>query len=147
MAYYAGIGARATPPFVLKVMTSIGYTLGIRGEILRSGGAAGADSAFEKGCDEANGNKEIFTAHSFIPDWAFEITKRTHPAPEKLSPFVMRLHARNALILLGREMDRPVERIICWTPKGEVVGGTGQALRIAQLYGIPVQNLYNEYNP
>jgi cell division GTPase FtsZ len=54
---------------------------------------------------------------------------------------VRKLHARNAMIVLGKNLDDPVDFIICWTPGGTGSGGTGQALRIARAYGIPVYDL------
>jgi predicted Rossmann fold nucleotide-binding protein DprA/Smf involved in DNA uptake len=47
--YYAGIGARSTPPQILSVMTRLASKLEGMGYTLRSGGAAGADTAFERG--------------------------------------------------------------------------------------------------
>lgn len=44
-----GIGARKTPEDILRHMTKIGRALEEIGAILRSGGAAGADLAFEAG--------------------------------------------------------------------------------------------------
>lgn len=51
MAYlpYAGIGSRQTPDDILELMHRIGSTLAINGFTLRSGGAVGADTAFEQG--------------------------------------------------------------------------------------------------
>lgn len=46
---YAGIGSRATPPEVLEQMTHAAGELEKQGCLLRSGGARGADQAFEKG--------------------------------------------------------------------------------------------------
>jgi hypothetical protein len=34
----------------------------------------------------------------------------------------------------------PVDFIVCWTPYGEVTGGTGQALRIAKANEIAIYN-------
>ena len=48
--YYAGIGSRNTPKEVLDVFESIGKYLALQGFVLRSGGADGADRAFERGC-------------------------------------------------------------------------------------------------
>ena len=47
--FYAGIGARATPPEILNLMTRAAFALTKRGYVLRSGHAIGADSAFERG--------------------------------------------------------------------------------------------------
>ena len=46
---YAGIGARATPPEVLRLMTQLAGRMEQDGWRLRSGGARGADAAFETG--------------------------------------------------------------------------------------------------
>lgn len=51
--YYTGIGSRDTPQEVLELMKKLAFTLALKGWILRSGGADGADSYFEKGFDEA----------------------------------------------------------------------------------------------
>ncbi len=49
--------------------------------------------------------------------------------------------ARNALQIMGPNMDRPADLVVAYTPGGEVVGGTGQALRMAGSLGIPIRNL------
>ena len=49
--YYAGVGSRDTPPEVLARMTGIATKLYYLGYVLRSGGAPGADQAFEAGVD------------------------------------------------------------------------------------------------
>ena len=137
MRLYAGIGSRETPPEVLEDMTAIAAIMATAGWTLRSGAAIGADSAFERGA----GPKEIFTAQSDIPEWAFTQAERFHPAWHRCSSYAQRLHARNSLIIFGPNGDAPVERIICWTPGGAITGGTGQALRIARHFSIPVRNL------
>jgi len=49
MKYYTGIGSRETPADILELMKSIAYMLYFQGWSLRSGGAEGADTAFEYG--------------------------------------------------------------------------------------------------
>ncbi len=51
--------------------------------------------------------------------------------------------ARNAMQALGPALNDPAKMIVAWTPGGQITGGTGQALRMAQSYGIPVRNLGN----
>jgi hypothetical protein len=34
--------------------------------------------------------------------------------------------------------------VVCWTKDGKSSGGTGQALRIAEYYSIPIFNLKND---
>ena len=43
--------------------------------------------------------------------------------------------------MLGPRMDKPADLVVAYTPKGQVTGGTGQALRMAGNLGIPVRNL------
>ena len=46
--------------------------------------------------------------------------------------------------VLGEDLQTPTSFIVCWTKDGKASGGTGQALRVAKKYDIPVFNLYNE---
>ena len=48
---------------------------------------------------------------------------------------------RNACQILGMDGETPVSMVICWTPKGLRTGGTGQALRIAEAFNIPIFDL------
>ena len=57
---YTGIGSRKTPIEIINKMIKLGQILGKHGYILRSGGANGADKAFEQGCDNVLGKKEIY---------------------------------------------------------------------------------------
>lgn len=47
--YYTGIGSRETPGAILDIMQACAVKLGEQGWTLRSGGADGADNAFELG--------------------------------------------------------------------------------------------------
>lgn len=52
--YYTGIGSRSTPQNILRLFESLAVTLADEKNVLRSGGAEGADTAFEFGafsCD------------------------------------------------------------------------------------------------
>lgn len=137
---YAGIGARKSPPDVLQRMTAIASLLSASGYTLRSGLCQeGADKAFENGC---NGQAEYFTPLNATrnPHW-FQHARRYHPVFDELGRGSQQLIARNSPIVLGADLKTPVRFIVCWTPGGEIVGGTGQALRIATDYSIPVFNL------
>ena len=149
MRYYAGIGSRKTPSDILDIMTQTAEYMRDLGWILRSGGAEGADTAFEKGAGDL---KEIFTAHSYIGSEAMATVDKYHPAPQHLSAYVRKLMARNAMQIFGSDMDTPVTFVICWTPDGadgiskltsRLSGGTGQAIRIAAASNIKVFNLAN----
>lgn len=143
---YAGIGSRKTPQNILFQMTEVAEQLERCGWTLRSGGAKGADTAFEEGSNK----KEIFLATDEIPDLAFEIAAIYHPTWGGLKPYVKKLHARNAQQILGKNLDCEVKFVVCWTPDGaekqttKDTGGTGQAIRVANAHNIPVFNLANE---
>lgn len=49
MKFYTGVGSRETPEHVLRMMERLGKKLATDGWTLRSGGAKGADAAFELG--------------------------------------------------------------------------------------------------
>ena len=143
MIYYAGIGSRKTPWNVCSGMQLIAIKLAERGLTLRSGRALRADQSFEFGCDTANGKKEIFVAAQSRVEWV-KHASQYHPAWSECSDHAKMLHGRNSAIMLGARLDTPVKFVVCWTPKGEAVGGTGQALRIAAALNIPVFNLASD---
>ena len=158
--YYSGIGSRNTPPSILEIMKSIAARLAKEGWTLRSGGAPGADTAFEAGCDSVQGSKQIFlpwkgfngnkSPFYNIPSEAFEISLEAYG--ERLTYMkrpIKLLMARNVLQVLGHTLDEPSGLVVCWTPDGAInasertkkTGGTGQAISIASRYGVPVFNL------
>lgn len=137
---YTGIGARKTPGNILHSMVQVGEYMAYNGHTLRSGGAQGADRAFEIGCDyKSIGTKEIFLAYE-VSSEAMTLASKFHPAWKNLSPYVKKLMGRNSFQILGRDLDTPTGFVICWTPDGKIVGGTGQALRMANYYEIPIIN-------
>ncbi len=66
---------------------------------------------------------------------AFESVKQFHPNPAALKQSVTKLHARNYMIIENTHF------VVCWTPGGELKGGTAQGIRIAESLGIYVYNL------
>lgn len=148
---YTGIGARKTPGDILHAMVQVGEYMAKAGHILRSGGAQGADRAFEIGCDyKSVGRKEIylpwqhFEKHSsdlfHISQKAMDVVALFHPAWDRLSNGAKLMMARNSHQILGIDLKTPSDFVVCWTPGGKVVGGTGQALRLAAHYEIPIIN-------
>ena len=154
--YYAGIGARSTPDNVLNIIHRLSGKLLESDFVLRSGGAPGADHAFEIAAQERS---EIYIPWPFyerhsimmypiIPE-AMEIAEKHHPNWDNLAPAVRLLMARNTMQILGDDCNNPSEFVICWTKDGvtegkdttPVTGGTGQAIRVASTYGIPVFNI------
>ena len=150
--HYTGVGSKRTPNLILDVMTSIAGMLSSEGWILRSGGADGADTAFEKGVTN-NHLKEIYVPWIGFNNRvsrqdivvcdpkAFEIAQRIHPAWLKLEKGSQKLHARNVHQVLGRTLNTPSRFLICWTPGGLPIGGTRTAIMVAKEWEVPVYNL------
>lgn len=148
LIFYAGIGSRETPIQVCNEMSNIAMQLALRGICLRTGRAKqpakpapdtfSADLAFENGCAMVGGKRIIRTANS--SDYALAHAAQFHPNWSACDEYARGLHARNSLIMCGDDFASPVNFVVCWTLRGEVRGGTGQALRIAQLLQIPVFN-------
>jgi hypothetical protein len=147
MKYYTGIGSRETPLEILQIMIESAKILSTKGYCLRSGGADGADSAFEKGATE----KEIYLPWKGFNGSDSELHKvcsraiataeSIHPAWDKLSQGAQKLHARNCYQILGQRLTSPSEFVICWTKDGKEIGGTRTAIVLAKKYNIPVFNL------
>ena len=162
MIAYAGIGSRETPFIICAQMIVAARILASNGGYkLRSGNALGADQAFHEGCKQGRGRSEIFKPWARYNDdvvfnredrvfnnstpEASAIAAAHHPCWHNLNKAAQFLHARNSHIMLGRDLDDPVSAVLCWTKGGRMEGGTGQALRIALHYDIPVYNfaVYN----
>jgi hypothetical protein len=159
--FYTGIGSRKTPETILLLMQRIAKALALQGLVLRSGGANGADAAFEIGCNKVNGKKEIFlpwslfnnnssTLYTPMPK-AFKIAKDFHPRWANCPPASQSLHARNIHQVLGKDLKTPSSFVIYWaeTKKkiGQLhpvpIGGTATAVKLAESIGVPTFNLYH----
>jgi hypothetical protein len=139
---------------VLGLMERIARRLAALGWMLRTGGAEGADQAFERGARAGGGTVEVFLPWPGYSGYqaatlerpsprALEVAAPLHPAWSRLSPGAQKLIARNGHQVLGASMDDPVALVICWTPDGAEherecgpgTGGTGQAIRLASRWG------------
>lgn len=165
---YAGVGSRQTPPEVLAMMEEIsgilekeeGYTLNTG--LTYYGKSEGADAAFAKGV------KDKSKVNLFTPEEQGrrkkeqQIANEIHQSKKSLTKKSgLELHSRNVNQVFGDKLDTPVDFVLAWTPlndKGEVVttaeqryyggkdnpkntGGTGQAIALASMKGIPVINM------
>lgn len=171
--FYTGIGSRQTPKDILKLMEDVAFKLAMEGYILRSGAAAGADTAFEEGAkayaDQIDYQQtlgqiyipwESFTAYdSYYKDWykvldrmpkkaeAYQLASEIHPAWDKCSKGAKALHARNTFQVLGSNLDNPSNFLICWAKvdkHGNISGGTRTAWELAKNNRVHCCNLYNE---
>lgn len=154
--FYTGIGSRETPASVCLLMTNAASLLSQRGYRLRSGGANGADSAFEKGAASAkdiflpykgfNGNRSsLYT----IDPACFELAAQVHGVWHRCSDFAKKAHARNTLQVLGKTLSEPSAFLICYTRDGArresetsaATGGTRTAIVLADRCNVPILNL------
>ena len=150
---YAGIGSRQTPRPILKFMEQLAAQLAERRWTLRTGHAPGADQAFERG---AGHRAEVYlpwprfephvpllarTVVDTPTGEALELSSQHHPHWEHLKQGERMLHGRNAHQVLGLYLNEPVAFVVAWTEQAAGGGGTGQALRIARAYEIPVYDL------
>lgn len=154
--YFTGIGSRQTPPDIRDMMSNIAEELCKAGYVLRSGAAQGADQAFEQGCKRVTGTKEIYIpwnsfegrhsardvgVYCMEDDYATLVAAQHHPNWEACSIGTKKLHTRNVFQVLGQDLLTPSVCVICWTPNGSGSGGTGQAIRMAKHFKIPVFDL------
>jgi hypothetical protein len=113
LMYYTGIGSQETPEDICQLMTEIAVKLRSLGYWLRSGGAKRARA----------------------------IAERYHPAWPRLTGYQKKFHTRNVYQVLGATLDKSSHFLVCWTKDGRATGGTGQAMRIARAYNVPIFNL------
>jgi hypothetical protein len=148
---YTGIGSRQTPENILGKIELIAEQLAKKGWTLRSGGADGADTAFEKGCDKGKGKKEIYLPwkgfngnkselYHINPD-AYKLVEQFHPAYKWLKPAVKNLHGRNIQQILSYDLETPASFVMAWTKKGQEIGGTATAIKLAKDRNIRIFNL------
>lgn len=167
LKYYTGIGSRETNENILCLMEDLSFALSQQGWILRSGGADGADTAFEVGASNpfsevvpeiylpwiTFNNHDSMSKGVLVPsaynNWteAQGMASEIHPAWDRLSPAVKTLHSRNMYQVLGKDLKTPSKFLVCYakpSKDGYVVGGTRSAYKLAKDRGIPCFNLFNE---
>jgi hypothetical protein len=168
---YAGIGSRSTPTHIQSIMRHIGSHLASQGWTLRSGGANGADTAFEVGADDQSTVMGILPRTEIYLPWAgfnnnpsplyprnipfsdeeIAISMGHHPAWDKCSPSARIMHQRNLRQMIGHQSVcgdtvQVSKFVVCWTEGGKMIGGTSQALRLAKALQVPVINLGQAIN-
>lgn len=135
MLRYAGIGNRTIDEFYFEFLESLALFLS-QEYTLCSGGAKGSDSAFEFG---ARGKANIFRASDATPE-SILLASKYHGNWDKCDDYTKKLHGRNAMIILGKDLNWPVEFVICYAIN-ETRGGTSLGLKIASDHKIPVFNV------
>jgi predicted NAD-dependent protein-ADP-ribosyltransferase YbiA (DUF1768 family)/alkylated DNA repair dioxygenase AlkB len=155
---YAGVGSRSlgrSRPLA-RIATALAMRLERAGYGLASGGADGADRAFEKGVALAE-NKQIFRpgydATKKLPDGyvvldgpivgqAAAVAGLVTSGWDVMSGPGRDLHTRNVFQVLGRDMKSPVEFVLAIPSVNDTrTTGTRQTMAIAAANGIPVFDL------
>ena len=149
--YYAGIGSRETPKKIQYLMRDIAFALAELKWVLNSGGANGADLAFQIGCEDYCKKNNILYADRqqiFLP-WngfndlkvrvgngyivypkstkAIDLIKELHPIPSSIlvKESLTALMSRNANQVLGIDLKTPIKMIICYSDKDIKFDETG----------------------
>lgn len=138
--YYTGVGSRKTPPDICASMKEIAGILEKKGYILRTGDAKGADDAFISGLTDFSSFREFYAGYT--TEKSRNIALKYHPNPGAALKWI-NLLGRNPFQVLGKDLKKPSKFMICWTPEGKKIGGTGLTIRIAEAYKVPVYNLYD----
>jgi hypothetical protein len=174
--FYAGIGSRmgedrmknlpeGEKARIEGIMERLARTFERLGFTLRSGGAKGADLAFERGTSKKQifiagidpGITEIKVAQAIHPNWqgmlqaTIKSAEKAGRNPDDAVKYAISAMARNTNQIFGKDLNIPVDFVVCWTPDGAETtaqrsaktGGTGQAIDMADRKGIPVFNLLN----
>lgn len=145
MKWYTGVGSRETPSDIIELMEKIGLALAKQGWTLRSGGAKGADQAFERGMFEHfgyDGPYPFTPAEIYLPWDGYEdhyrythgglnilpsdislpndriaegMAMSVHPAWGACKQGARRMHTRNVFQVLGPHLDKPSKMLIAWT--------------------------------
>lgn len=152
---YAFMGNRDTPPDVLETMKRIATKLNEIGYTLRSDGGDVPGNVLEAG----EWRKEVHlpwkafnektSTLNYSQKEAYELAKLFHPAWDGLKPAIQAFMARNARVVLGKDLKSPVMFMVCWSQDGAETlsekssrtGNVGHPLAIAAALGVCIFNL------
>lgn len=161
------IGSRVTPKDILMDMEIVSKYLCRLGVVVRSGKAGGADAAAIYGCMEANEEGTLKATPEMYVPWkgfgdrsmtnlwdielgsdpqAESIAKSIHPAWDKCSQGVKKLHTRNVGQILGKDLNTPSDLVLYWCKEsnGKPTGGTATAVNLATSHQIRTCNMLNQ---
>ena len=152
---YVGTGNKEAPSEILVQMKRLTKELECFGFTLRTGGMEGPDEAFESVATnielhlpwkDFNNKASKFT---FNTPEANGVAKMHHPAYDGLKPFIQAFLAKNARLVMGKDMKSRAMFVICWSEDGAETtsektsrtGNVGHIIAIACSSKIPVFNL------
>jgi hypothetical protein len=158
MKSYAGIGSRDITDIERQNIILIAKIMAKADWLLYSGNADGSDISFQTGCDGkcvimlpwAGFNIDEYD-YTFSRDYFVlgddrigqDSVDKYHPNSSKLKRGGRALMSRNYFQIMGYRKYPTVSLVICCAkPSGKgVIGGTGQAVRIAESLKIPIINI------
>lgn len=144
MKHYTGVGSRETPADIVELMHRLGEKLADEQWTLRTGGAVGADQAFELGWVRhvqkvpiyytkaeiylpwdgyEQHSRDMMFGCNILPDMddkglhivAEGIAAQMHPNWAACKRGARALHARNVFQVLGRDLKTPSKMLVAWT--------------------------------
>lgn len=159
LRYYAGIGSRTITSEERQKILIIAKKLADSGFVVYSGNAEGSDITFQLGSEKKcvlllpwkKFNQKMYDVNNSLDQ--YEVGKsdegqsmidKYHPSPKSLSYGGRLMMARNWYQIQGFDKYPRVEFVICCANRddsGKIIGGTGQACRIAEDFGLPVFNI------
>ena len=158
--YITVIGSRETPEDVLELMNDIMQKFIDMNYIVRSGGADGADHVATMHAPDNqreiyipwDGFNGLYHNGKDILRWDFSPVKKDATAtaqevrdmlgaPRLEKSSHINFHSRNMMQVLGYNLDKPTNLILCYTRNGEMRGGTASALMLAKALDIQIINL------
>lgn len=156
MRRYACIGSRELNEEQRDICFRIGRFIAQQGAEIHSGNAEGADQAFASGGNSVepklvhlhlpwpNFNREAIVRGNVIhlvheQSHYEEIAAKHHPKWNYLRQGAKKLHTRNVSIVLYPLLK---DMVLAWPSTRPGGGGTGQGIRIAERYEIPVRQLH-----
>ena len=150
---YVGTGNKDTPDNIISTFKRIAEELENLGYIARTGGMDGPDNVFEavKNVElhlpwKGFNNKD--SKFTFNSDNAKHIAKMFHTSFDTLKPAIQAMLAKNARLVLGKDLKSPAMFVICWSADGAETklektastGNVGHVIAIANAMRIPVFN-------
>lgn len=158
-----GIGSRKINKAAFSELSQIARRMALSGWTLRSGGAVGADSAWEYGwrgfdtkeiykvngtsCDIAKKSGcDVIQSYGDIWLDAEDIARNIHPGWDYLDGDSQALHTRNVFQILGIDLNTKSDVVAAYAPPlgASVRGGTATAYNLARAKGIPTFNLWTK---
>lgn len=151
---YVGTGNREAPPDILETFKRVAKDLEERGYTLRSGGMDGPEDTFEKAVQKKEihlpwkGFNDKESKSQFTTEQAKELASMFQPGFEGLKPAIQVFLAKNARIIMGKDLKSPCLFLITWSEDGAETlqertartGHTGHAIAMAASLKIPIFN-------